>query len=121
MNQTLRRKIRLVFDALSSHWIDPWQPVGHMIPRDPSGTAWSDSCLHAAGGYSYEMGFWWYLEWPQHIQNHTLKVVASNKDRNLVTINALEYASLIVNYVAATHVLVNVCPSNEDPHPTVLL
>ena len=47
--------------------------------------------------------------------------MTSNKDGTLVTINALEYASLIINYVAATHVLVHVDPSPADPHPTVLL
>ena len=92
-----------------------------MVPRDPSGSAWSDSSLDAAGDFSYELGFWWYLEWPENIKRHTLKFVASNKDGDLVTINALEYASLIINYIAATHVLVHVWPSTADPHPTVLL
>ena len=52
MNRTLRCEIKLIFDAFSSDWIDPWRPLEHMIPRDPSGTAWSNSSLHAAGGYS---------------------------------------------------------------------
>ena len=121
MNRTLRREIRLIRDALSSNWIDPWRPIGHRIPRDPSGSAWSDSSLDAAGGFSYELGFWWYLKWPENIRQHTLKFVASNKDGNLVTINTLEYASLIINYIAATHVLVHVWPSTTDPYPTVLL
>ena len=120
MNRTLRREIRLIHDALASDWIDPWRPIGHMIPRDPSGSAWSDSSLHAAGGFSYELGFWWYIEWPEAIKQRTLKHVTSNKDGQLITINALEYASLIVNYVAATHVLVHVDPSAVDPRPMML-
>ena len=121
MNRTLRKEIKLVHDALTCNWIDPWRPIGHMIPRDPSGTAWSDSSLHAAGGFSYEMGFWWYIRWPDDIQERTLKFVSSDKDGTLITINALEYASLIINYVAATHVLVHECPSADNPHPMVLL
>ena len=59
MNRTLRCEIKLISDALCSDWIDPWRPLGHLVSRDPSGTAWSDSSLHAAGGYRYDMGFWW--------------------------------------------------------------
>jgi len=120
MNRTLRREIKLVHHALQSKWIDPWRPLGHMVPRDPSATAWSDSSLSAAGGFSYDMGFWWYIEWPQDIAQRTLRFVSSNKDGTLVTINALEYASLIVNYVAATYVLMHLDPSKTDPHPMVL-
>ena len=91
-----------------------------MVPRDPSVTAWSDSSLHAAGGYSYDMGFLWYIEWPQDIPQCTLRFMSSNKDGKLVTINALEYVSLIVNCVAATHVLVHLDSSETDPHPVLL-
>ena len=91
-----------------------------MVSRDPSATAWSDISLHAAVGYSCDMGFWWYIKWPQDVTQCTLRFVLSNKDNKLVTINALEYASLIVNYVAATHVLVHLDPSEADPHPVVL-
>ena len=91
-----------------------------MVPRDPSATAWSDSSLSAAGGFSYDMGFWWYIEWPQDIAQRTLRFVSSNVDGTLVTINALEYASLIINYVAATYVLMHLDPLTTDPHPVVL-
>lgn len=67
------------------------------------------------------MGFWWYIEWPKTIQSYTLKFVTSDKDGTLVTIYALEYASLIINYVAATYVLVYVDSPPDDPHPVVLL
>ena len=98
-----------------------WRPMGHLIKRSPSAVGYSDSCLHAAGGYSLDLGFWWYLEWPQSIQKCTLKFVSSDKDGNLVSINALEYASLIINYVAASYVLTQVYPQKGDPHPVVLL
>ena len=79
-----------------------WCPIGHLIPRDPSGEGWSDSFLHAAGGYSLDLVFWWYYEWPESIKKGTLKFMFYNDDGTLVSINALEYASLIINYVAAT-------------------
>ena len=98
-----------------------WRPIGHLIKRSPSGMGDSDSSLHAAGGFSLDMGFWWYWEWPEEIKNSTLKFVYNDEHGNLVSINALEYASLIVNFVAATYVLTTVSPSRGDPHPVVLL
>ena len=37
-----------------------------------------------------------------------------------MTVNALEYASLIINCLAVTYVLVHVDPSRADPHPVIL-
>ena len=122
MNRTLRREIELVHDALSSDWIEMWRPIGHLVPRDPSCTGWSDSCLHAAGGYSFDLRFWWYIEWPSKVYKYTLKFVTTNKDGTLITINALEYASLIMNYVAVTYVFTRVQNTQRrDPHPVALL
>ena len=98
-----------------------WRPLGHFVKRSPSAIGDSDSSLHAAGGYSFDMGYWWYLEWPEAIRRSTLKFVYSNELGNLVSINALEYASLLINFVAATYVLTVVSPSRGDPHPVVLL
>ena len=120
-NYTLHRELRLVLRALESDWIDMCRPLGHMIPRDPSGVGYSDSCLHAAGGFSYDMGFWWYFEWPQSIQACTLKFITNDSQGNLITINSLEYASLIIEYVAAFHALTIRNPSPADPHPVVCL
>ena len=97
------------------------RPLGHMIPRDPSGVGYSDSCLHAAGGFSYDMGFWWYFEWPQSIQACTLKFITNDSQGNLITINSLEYASLIIEYATAFHALTIRNPSPADPHPVVCL
>ena len=96
------------------------RPISHFVPRDPSGTGYADSCLRAAGGFSIDMGFWWYIEWPEKIQKATLRFVKNNKDGKLISINVLEYAALIINYVAATlHFQENKDPS--DPYPSVLL
>ena len=117
----MRREINLIHDALSCDRIDMWRPIGHLIKRSPSAIGDSDSSLHAAGGFSLDMGYWWYWEWPEEIQNSTLKFIFNDDKGNLVSINALEYASLIVNFVAATYVLTVVSPCPGDPHPVVLL
>ena len=117
----MRRKLNLIRTALSSDWISMWRPLGHFVKRSPSAIGDSDSSLHAAGGYSFDMGYWWYLEWPEAIRRSTLKFVYSDEHGNLVSINALEYASLLINFVAASYVLTVVSPSRGDPHPVVLL
>ena len=42
-------------------------PIAHLIPRVPSFESFGDSCLHACGGFSLDLGFWWYIEWPEEI------------------------------------------------------
>jgi len=47
-------------------------PIAYLNPRVPIGTAHGDSSLTVVGGYCPEATFWWYLEWPKNIQDHTL-------------------------------------------------
>jgi hypothetical protein len=120
-NATLRHELRLIERALGSPDISIRRPIGHIVPRDPSGTAWSDSSLLAAGGYSVDMKFWWYIEWPEEVQRQTLKYIKNNKDQKLISINVLEYAGVIINYIASTHYFREHKNDPEDPYPTVLL
>ena len=66
------------------------------------------------------MKFWWYLEWPAEIREKTLSFVKNNKDGRLISINALEYAGIIITYVASTHFFLH-NPRVNDPHPVALL
>lgn len=116
----LRETIDLIRSALNASHIHTRSHIGHMIPREPSGRAWSDSSLKAAGGYSIDMKFWWYIEWPAEIRTKTLSFVKNNKDGRLVSINALEYAGIIITYVASTHYFLH-NPRVDDPHPVALL
>jgi len=120
INKTLKQELQLITAALTSPWIDTSRPIGHMIPRDPSGTGWSDSSLDAAGGYSLDMRFYWYIHWPEQIRRQTLRYIKNNDNNTLISINVLEYAALIINYVAATHYF-QINPDPSDPYPSVLL
>lgn len=122
INRTLHLELDLIHNALSSTWIDMCRPIAHFVDRDPSGIAWSDSSLDAAGGYSISMKFWWYIEWPQEIKQFTICFVKNNADNTLIliSINVLEYAGLIINYVAATY-FYHLNPDPADPYPSVLL
>ena len=95
-------------------------PIGHLIRREPSSTAWSDSCLYAAGGFSVDMGFWWYIEWPSEVHKHTLIYRRNNMDGKLVSINVLEYAAIIITQAAATHFFTVREPRADDHFPVVL-
>ena len=124
INPTLRLELDIILDALTAPWIDMHRPIGHMVPsRDAQGSAYSDSSLCAAGGYSFKLRFWWYFEWPEEVQRLTLRYVVKYKtdSGDIVSINVLEYAAMIITYVAGYHVMVQVDPSARDPYPLMEL
>ncbi len=46
-----------------------WEtPIAHLIPCTPTSTAFGDSCLEGACGYSIELGFWWHIDFPKEAQ-----------------------------------------------------
>ena len=69
---TLRAELRLISNDLAAEWVMMWRPIGHLIPRIACAVADSDSSLKAAGGFSVELKFWWYIDWPPFIKNFTL-------------------------------------------------
>ena len=68
-------------------------------------TTFGDSCLEGAGGYSTSLGFWWHLPFPDEIKSRTLLRKNNNKDGMLISINVLEFVTVIINYCAALHVV----------------
>ena len=82
-------------------------------------TTFGDSCLEGAGGYSTSLGFWWHLPFPDEIKSRTLLRKNNNKDGMLISINVLEFVTVIINYCAALHVVLteNV---TEDRYPVLL-
>jgi hypothetical protein len=83
-------------------------------------TAFGDSCLHGAGGYSSELNFWWHIRWPT-------KVRSSNPIDDLLPeiddshINTLEYATIIINFIIAKTIINRTPVISRHPHPTILL
>ena len=120
INKTLREELHLIIKALENKRLNKRTPLAHLVRRDPSATAWSDSCLYAAGGFSIDMDFWWYIEWPEEIRECTLKFIKSNKNGKLISINVLEYAGGLINFAAAYHYFLN-HPDQDDPYPVVRL
>ena len=85
----------------------------------PSASAFGDSSLTAMGGYSLDLKFWWHLPVPEEVQQRTLLHKADNKDGQLISINVLEFVTVIIDYIASLHVITTTSYT-ADPHPVLL-
>lgn len=65
------------------------------------------------------MGFWWHIRFPDKIIQCTLLFKSNNEGSLLISINVLEFATVIINYCAALHIF-RTTNSTEDPHPVLL-
>ena len=63
------------------------------------------------------MKFWWHIEWPDEIRQRTLLHLRNNK---FILINVLEYAGIIITFVAATHYFLS-NPRDTDSQPVARL
>jgi hypothetical protein len=100
---TAKEELRIIREALLDESIKKSTPIAHLIKKDYDAIAFGDASLEAMGGYSFDMQYWWYYAWPKEIRNHTIRVIKNDKNGELVTINCMEYATIIVNYAAAYH------------------
>jgi hypothetical protein len=85
----------------------------------PTATAFGDSCLEGAGGYSISLDYWLYLPFPEEVIQQTLMHKKDNKDGQLFLINVVEFITLIINYCTSLHVFIMRSITN-DPHPVLL-
>jgi hypothetical protein len=94
-------------------------PIAFIIPRIPTASLFGDSSLQSCGGYSFELKIWWYVQFPQKILLRTLLHLKNNKSSTFISINCLEYITIIINYCAALTAFYEDLASN-DPNPAVL-
>ena len=90
------------------------------IPWMPTFTSFGDSCLEGAGGYCISLGFWWHSPFPEAVILRTLKYKKDNKDGLLISINVLEFVTVIINYCAALHFVMTRTSATDDPYPVLL-
>ena len=120
INGTMRQEIEFFRDKLQPDSTILWEtPIAHVIPRMPTATAFGDSCLEGAGGYSIELGFWWHIDFPEEVKRRTLLFKSDNEDGTLVSINVLKFVTVIINYLASVHVITTT-NFTDDPHPVLL-
>ncbi len=97
-----------------------WEtPIAHIIPWMPTATAFGDSCLEGAGGYSISLGYWWYLPFPEELIQWIRMHKKDNKYGQLISINVLEFVTVIINYCTSLHMFMMKSITN-DPHPVLL-
>jgi hypothetical protein len=107
-------------------WLAPnsgieWKsPIHHLIKRTPFATAAGDSCLYGGGGFSTGLNIWWHLTWPDWVIRRTRLYLPNNKKGNMVSINVLEFITIIINYAGALTVLGKEEGITDDPFPVLL-
>jgi hypothetical protein len=85
----------------------------------PTFTSFKDSCLEGAGGYSALLGYWWHIPFPDEVKKRNLLHKKDNKDGRLISINVLEFVTIIINYCMSLHAVRTTSASN-DPYPVLL-
>ena len=96
--------------------------IGHMIPREPSFEAWGDSSLDAGGGFSPDLLFWWFVAWPDNVRSCTLMFRPNDEptSKEFVSINALEFVVIILNYAASKLAILEEPETYNSPAPILL-
>lgn len=98
---TLHQEIALIRNILEDKSIRLETPIGHIVPRDGTYKAAADACKRAGGGWSICLRFWWHQEWLEEIVRRAR--LPNNKSGQLISINVLEMACVIINYAAAIY------------------
>ena len=120
INSTLKEEINILRQCLGKSSGVVWStPFAHMIKRSPSASSLGDACLYGGGGFSIGLRFWWHILWPTEIYHRTKKFVQNNKKGKLISINVLEFATIIINYAAAITAIKTGLVTLEE-HPTLL-
>jgi hypothetical protein len=85
----------------------------------PTFTSFGDSCLKGAGGYSISLGFWWYISFSEEIKQRNLLHKKDNVDGRLISINALEFITVIINYCTLLFIILTTSLT-DNPYPVLL-
>jgi len=123
-NAALRKELKILYYLFSNPDTFPFtSPIAHIINREPDFEAKGDACLDGAGGYSTDLSFWWFVEWPEYVEQKTVKYFIKyyhGVQSTRLSINLLEYIAIILSFAAAiTRVTQGV--ETSQPHPTVLI
>ena len=116
----IRTELTFIAQVLGNPTIYDWSsPIAHLIELEPDYEEWQDACLTGGGGFSFNLRFWWILEWPSDIANRTVRYLPKG-DKRLISINKLEYASIIFS-LAASILSWEALPVDQRPiHPMIL-
>ena len=120
ISKHMRQEIEFFRDKLNPLSDIRWEtPIAHIVKRMPTAISYGDSSLTGMGGYSLSLQYWWHIPVPGSVQQRTLLHRKDNEDGQLISINVLEYVTVIINYIAALHV-VTTTNVTVDPYPVLL-
>jgi hypothetical protein len=120
VNETMREELEFIPQALDDDsGIKFKTPIALIIPRMPTACLFGESSLLLCGGYSIQLKIWWFLPFPEEIVLQTLLHLKNNKDQTFISINCLEFITIILNYCAALMAFYK-DSITDDPYPVVL-
>ncbi len=120
VHATMRDELNFLSHALlPNSGIKFETPIAHLIPRIPTASIVGDSLLVACGGYSITLSFWWHLTFPKEVVERMLLHLKDNSDKRFISIDCLEFVTIILNYCASLLVFAT-RKVNDNPHPVVL-
>lgn len=90
------------------------------FPLETDYEGYQDACLTGGGGFSFPLGFWWMLQWPENVSSRTIRFL-SKGDKRLISINLLEYVAIIIGLAASICAWEEMPTQSRPPHPMVLL
>jgi len=105
ITNAFRKELKLLHYIFSNPFLFPFVTlIAHLIDRQPDFLAKGDACLDGAGGFSTNLSFWWFLEWPPFVKERTIKYFIKyyyGVQGAQLSINLLEYVAIILSLAAA--------------------
>jgi hypothetical protein len=102
VNKTMHEDLEFIRQAFNNDsGINFKTPIAFIIPRMPTASLFGDSSLLLCGGYSIQLKIWWFLPFPEEVVSRTLLHLKNNKDQTFISINCLDFITIIINYCAA--------------------
>jgi hypothetical protein len=118
LTAAIKEETDFLIHILSNPDIYHWEsPIAHLIPRESDGETYQDTCPQGGGGFSTNLDYWWALEWPNDIYQHT---TLPPKDIWYISNNLLEFAALIFGFVGAILAWEMLPANSRPPTPMVL-
>ena len=121
ITKQLASELALLRDIFNNPlWFRLYTPISYLVNRTPGYVARGDACLDGAGGFSLDLQFWWFFEWPETIRNLTLKKFTTSvriEQDKFISINLLEYLTIIISYAGAIQSLRDTKQEGSQQYP----
>lgn len=120
---TMHEEMNIIKWALACDEIKKSSPIAHLIPNNDDAECHGDASLDSAGGWSIDMKFFWWIDWPEDVKKRTLRYIKNGKTNELICINCLEYATVLINFAACMYFWLTEgnAKARNIPYPRVMI